>query len=46
MFEMVNKGNALLRDMVGERLDNGFLGIGQSLKDMMDDLINQSSPVF
>jgi hypothetical protein len=32
--------------MVGERLDNGFLGIGQSLKDMMMDLINHVAQFF
>jgi hypothetical protein len=46
MFEMVSKGNALLRNLVGEKLDNGFLGIGQSLSNMMDELINHVVQYF
>jgi hypothetical protein len=46
LFKLVAKGNALIRDIIGEKIDNGFLGIGQNLKDMMDDLINHIAEYF
>jgi hypothetical protein len=42
----VEKGNAFIRNSIGEKLDNGFLGISQVLKVIMDDLINHLAQYF